>query len=389
VQRWYSLPTGEYKGSFQDASAQFRVMLEDAVKVRLTADVPVGVTLSGGLDSSSIVCVGRDQVTKTFSAYSLHQRYDERRFVETVIEHTGVEGYSTSPQLDDLLSTLDQLIWHQDEPFGSSSIFAQWEVFKLARKHAVKVILSGQGADEQLAGYRIYFFMLWHELLTQGRLTDLSSEIRMCRQLHGITHCYRRLLYDALPHVLKAQVRRWLKKGANDSWLNLKGDLVDLRVGHAKTISQLSYEQITRSHLPMLLHFEDRSSMAHSIESRTPFIDYRLVEFLQSLPSHFKIGQGMTKKVMREGLKGRLVESVRQRVDKLAFDTPEEVWVRHEKPAVFKQLVAEAVEESRGVLNHQAIALADDVIDGNVPFDFYVWRVIVFGRWMKRFQVDV
>lgn len=157
----------------------------------------------------------------------------------------------------------------------------------------------------------------------------------------------------------------------------------------ARTISvrTLSYAQLTAMNLQMLLHWEDRDSMAHSIESRVPFLDYRLVEYVLGLPDECKIAAGITKRVLREGMRGILPEAIRQRMDKLGFVTPEEVWVRERSTARFRAALAEAITVSQGVLTLAALDRFDAMVSGRRPFNFFTWRLISFGAWVKRFRV--
>jgi asparagine synthase (glutamine-hydrolysing) len=153
------------------------------------------------------------------------------------------------------------------------------------------------------------------------------------------------------------------------------------------SLRALSHTQLTATNLQMLLHWEDRDSMAHSIESRVPFLDYRLVEFVLGLPDRYKISGGVTKRVLRESMKGLLPEPVRTRMDKMGFVTPEESWVRREAPDRFRRAVREAVEGSRGVLRPSALDRLERMIDGREPFEFFAWRVVSFGAWMRAFGV--
>jgi asparagine synthase (glutamine-hydrolysing) len=150
-----------------------------------------------------------------------------------------------------------------------------------------------------------------------------------------------------------------------------------------------SYAQLLYTSLPRLLHWEDRSSMAHSIESRVPFLDFRLVEFVLGLPDEFKLAGGVTKRVMREGMRDVLPERVRLRVDKMGFATPEEVWVRERAPERFRAAIVRAIEQSQGILLPGAIDELEDTIAGHRAFDFRLWRMIAFGAWMERFSVEV
>ena len=401
---WYQLPIGTFRGSLQEAGEQFYYLLKDSVKLRCRADVSIGSCLSGGLDSSSIVCLVNTILQeeynlhpqKTFSAYSHYKRFDESEYIEEIIKHTNVIGHYTYPKLDDLVEELNEIIWHQDEPFGSTSIYAQWEVFKLVKKHQVKVMLDGQGSDEQLAGYTGFHSVRFYELLKNYRLLTLWKELRLCKRLHRISFPTKLLLDQLLPDLIKQPLRKLLKKQTTSApWLNLKflntneRDPNQIRNPAVCPLQKLCYSQVTRTSLPMLLHFEDRDSMAHSIEARTPFLDYRLVEFTQSLPTDYKLSDGVSKQVLRSGLKGVLPEKIRRRISKLAFATPEEEWVRNQHPTLFHQLVHESFDASQGILNKKALQTAEDIISGRIPFNFLLWRLIIFGKWMKRFSVSI
>jgi asparagine synthase (glutamine-hydrolysing) len=404
-QRWYQLKPAPFAGSFADAAAGFRTLLDDSVRLRLRADVPVGTCLSGGLDSSAVVCTMRQQLgadaarlQKTFSAYSDVARFDERRFIETVVEATAATAYHLVPDPDELLATLDQLTWHQDEPFGSTSIWAQWGVFRLARQSGVVVMLDGQGADESLGGYHGYFGPRLAGLLVRGRWWQFASESSAVRSLHGYSlgHQARLLANELLGRSVADRLRRLSGRTVRaPAFLDLArlgatpGSPHDGAVDLAEPVRSLGYAQLTATNLPMLLRWEDRDSMAHSVEARLPFVDYRMVEFCLGLPEDFKLRDGWTKRVLREGMRDRLPEAVRTRRDKLGFATAEEVWMRGPRRATFLRLVEEAVEASGGTLTAQAVRKAARMLDGTEPLTTLVWRFISYGRWLRRFNVQV
>ncbi|HEU0301671.1 MAG TPA: asparagine synthase (glutamine-hydrolyzing) [Longimicrobium sp.] len=400
---WYELRPAPFEGSFEQAAERFRELLVDSVRLRLRADVPVGTCLSGGLDSSSVVCAmelllreSGGGVQKTFSACAREARYDERRWVEEVVRHTRVEPHYVYPGLDTLFDDLPRLAWHQDEPFGSTSIYAQWHVFRLARENGVTVMLDGQGADEQLAGYHVYFAPLFAALLLRGRWGALAREVRGARRVHGYgpAAAARMVAPVLVPPALRAAARRLGGRTETaPEWLDLErlgarpGDPLADRGTTSASVRGLSHAQLTATNLQMLLHWEDRDSMAHSIEARVPFLDYRLVEFVLGLPDRYKISEGVTKRVLRESMRGLLPEPVRTRMDKLGFVTPEETWVRQEAPARFREAVRGAVERSRGVLRPAASQKLERMIDGREPFEFFPWRLISFAAWLEAFDV--
>lgn len=406
VYSWYKLIPQPFEGDFSQAAAGFRELLSEAVRLRLRADVPVGSCLSGGLDSSSIVGLmnqllleqGADSLQKTFSACADFKRYDEREYIEEMVNKTGVDAHYVYPKLEDLFSTYQKIGWHQDEPYGSTSIYAQWNVFRLAAENGVKVMLDGQGADEQLAGYRTFFGPHFAGLFVKGEWSRLWREIRSVKRLHGHSEldAVKRIANMLLPEWLRQIVRANSgKASARPEWLSLDRlgakpvDPFSEIGGKSDSIQAFSRSQLMASNLQMLLHWEDRDSMAHSIEARVPFLDYRLVEFVLGLPDEYKLSDGITKRVLREGLRDILPERIRLRMDKLGFVTPEEIWLREEGSNRFRLALDEAIDASKGILNSRARTALEGMIAGRRPFSFMVWRMISFGAWMRQFNVTV
>ncbi len=400
---WYRLTPRAFEGSLQDAAIEFRELLTDSIRLRLRADVPVGSCLSGGLDSSSIVCLlhllltesGGSELQRTVSAGSDEARFDERRYIDAVVAQTGVRGSHVIPSPERLFETMGCLTWMQDEPFGSTSIFAQYLVFELAAREGITVMLDGQGADESLAGYHGFFGPHLVDLLRSGRLGEFRAEMAAMRSLHGHQWSWvmKQVVGAAVPASLEPLARRLGARGQNvPLWLN--GDALNAehknplrQFGMPRSVAELSRAQIESTNLPLLLHWEDRNSMAHSIEARVPFLDYRLVEFILGLPAEFKVHRGVTKRVQREAMAPVLPRAVSARHDKLGFVTPEEIWMRQRHPLRFRALLESAVQSSGGIISPRSLKHFDRVVDGDVPFSFEVWRAISFGAWMERFGV--
>jgi asparagine synthase (glutamine-hydrolysing) len=404
IRRWYQLTPRAFSGDRNAAVDEFRALFTDAVRLRLRADVPVGSCLSGGLDSSSIVCVANQLLRcqsmasrqETFSACASVKRYDEREYIDSVVGQTGVHAHYVYPELHALFDTVDAITWHQDEPFGSTSVYAQWHLFRLASLARVKVLLDGQGADELLAGYHGFFAPHFGSLFVRMCWRELFREITWARRLHGMgTVAVATYLAQAvLPRWFSATCGRLFGTSSiGASFLNAERLSVDRRNVSCRddfrttSMNKMSSDLLSTSSVPMLLHWEDRNSMAHSTESRLPFLDFRLAEFLMGLPSEMKLSGATTKRVLREAMTGILPESVRTRMDKMGFVTPEEFWVRNEAPDLFRAELRKSIDASHGILNAKALDYLERVIAGKERFSFLLWRMISFGRWMERFQV--
>lgn len=406
IGRWYHLAAQNFEGSLNDATDIFKNLFSDSIKLRLRADVPIGTGLSGGLDSSSIVCLvnnllhERDSraLQKTFSACTTIKSFDEREFIDEVVRHTGVSAHYTYPSVDDLRDTLQLLIWHHDEPFFSTSVYAEWCVFKLAAQTGVKVTLDGHGSDELLAGYHCFFSTYFAGLFSSFRWRKLYEEIRSVKKIHGYSALYsiQRILGILLPEIIRRPLKKMLgASSTSPCWIDMQ--LVNAKAvdpllqynSRTSSMQQLSYSQTLHTSLPVQLHWADRDSMAHSIEARAPFLDYRIVEFLLGLPDSFKITGGVTKRILRQAAGDILPAKIRMRMDKMGFVTPEEVWMRQHQPDWFRRAVNDAIGQSRGILKPNVMMKADRIISGKDPFDFFIWRIICFGKWMERFSVNI
>jgi asparagine synthase (glutamine-hydrolysing) len=313
-----------------------------------------------------------------------------------VVARTGAHAHYVYPDLRDLFDTVDAMTWHQDEPFGSTSIYAQWHVFRLAAATGVKVLLDGQGADELLAGYHEFFNPHFSRLLISMRWRQLFYEVNAARQHHGMGYVEvaKRVASALLPQRLGLKLRRMSGSSPKLSWLdqsrlNIEHEGLSLLHTERTSVNEMSYSLLTTRSLPMLLHWEDRDSMAHSVESRLPFLDYRLVEFVMGLPPEMKLSNATTKRVLREAMPAFLPEPIRMRMDKMGFVTPEEIWVRSEAPNLFRCELRKSIDLSQGVLSPEALNYLEGVITGKQKFSFLLWRMISFGRWMERFQVSL
>ena len=309
---------------------EFRLRFQETVALHLRSDVAVGTCLSGGLDSSAITCMVNEELHRrgvsgkgllhTFSACFDDPRLDERRYIESVATSTGCKTHFVFPTGERMSEDIDRWLWHLDEPVGSCSAYAQYCVARLAREEGIKVLLDGQGADEQLAGYRKYILAYLRQLLKSRRFVLAMRQaiaffgspeiLRTSRLVDG-----RRYLFGSVPEFDRLQRGKF--HTARPAMLQIGNSL-----GRRLEVD------ITRHSLPILLREEDRSTMAFGIESRVPFLDHRLVEWLGTLPADMRLSDGWTKCILRDGLAGVLPELVRRRKSKLGFETPETAWLK-------------------------------------------------------------
>lgn len=379
---------------------EFRDLLTDSVRLRLRSDVPVGSCLSGGLDSSAIVCIvrqllGDDAPYNTFTGRFPGTSADEWSYAEQVIEATGAISHVTEPTVDRFMAELPAFIWYNELPVGSSSQFAQWCVFRLAKEQGVTVLLDGQGADESLGGYEQYFARYVEALRERGDTSRLVRELPMIRERYPLALTPpARGLRDRLPF----RLRHWLsnhfgigtsllyglrpevsKKVARQNALPRKPGLDPL----ANALEQDSFGR----YLTTLLRYGDRNSMAHSREVRLPFCDHRIAEFVFSLPPHLLMGEVQTKRLLRDSMRGILPEGIRTRWNKQGFRPPQDLWFQSPD---FLSLVRSSFDDSSfqdspfwlaewwtGALNR--------VEHGTLGLGWTLWNPFIVEQWKRHF----
>lgn len=406
--RWYPVPSKRIHVTEKEAAEKFHDLLSDAVRLHLRSDVPIGSCLSGGLDSSSIVCLMAGmmpdgQRVNTVSACYSEKSVDEKHFMDIVATASGSRPHYVFPKPEDVFQFASDITWHQDEPFGSTSVFAQWCVFAEARKIGVKVMLDGQGADEQLAGYHTGFAYYLANLIKTGRILKARQTIARRRNLHGasVAHQLMRLAPLLLPGALSTPLRKRYQRLSKGGWLetdliakhgNPEGALGSsarrLGLDEPRDVASLCEVMTFGSNLQMLLHWEDRNSMAHAIEARVPFLDHPLVEFSLALGNEHKFDSAETKKVLRAGMADVIPKKIRNRHDKLGFATPEQVWFRGPLRGEIHDGVEATLRRFPNLLNTKATRdLRDQMLSGSRPIDFTVWRIVNLGIWGERFGV--
>jgi asparagine synthase (glutamine-hydrolysing) len=396
--RWWDLPSlmhGEVEEGL--AAQSLRGLFEDAVRLHLRSDVPVGSCLSGGLDSSSIVCAMRrvlpDQQIKTFSSCFDDAKYDERPYSQAVARERHLDSTEVFPDARRLFDELPRVLWFQDEPFSGASYLAQWAVMRAASEQGLKVLLDGQGGDELLCGYPGYWGSYIGDLFRSGSIA---------KGLHTLHACYRRqskldpmvvsnIARVLLPGRLVAQCRSWIKGDAH--WIDqdfLSRYPVDTAYENRyPTAIQNHVAAYLQTHsLPALLHHEDRNSMAFSIEARLPFLDTRLVDCLWKWPARLKLRDGVNKYVMREAMKGLIPEKVRTRGDKMGFATPQDRWLGETLRPELESLFSSSTFAQREYWDSCRLQKAyKRYCAGELEIGTSIWRCVTLELWHQQFCI--
>jgi asparagine synthase (glutamine-hydrolysing) len=313
----------------EDASERFRELFVDAVRIRLRSDVPVGLMLSGGLDSSSIAAVMRRQfgasaTLHAFSAVSRDPRYDESGFIDVMARHVGSDVHKAmlSFTAEEGVALFDQVCWVNDEPPRGFAVVAGYLLMRLAKELGITVILSGQGADETLCGYRKYVGFHLQSLVRQGHVAAAAMLVAsFARQRTVLREFTFGEAARYLPRLMGGRLD--VRGPALESY-----PLTPLGLDGAGTVQARQVADLTKFSIPIITHYEDRVSMAWSREIRSPFLDYRLVEAMVAAPISWKLNHGWTKYVLRKAMAADLPTEIAWRRDKKGFDTPEGEWIR-------------------------------------------------------------
>lgn len=398
VERWWTPRiTERHDLSFEEAAERVRENFLQSIRLHLRSDVPLGAALSGGVDSSAVVCAMRhvapDHPIHTFSYIAAGSELNEEKWADLVNTHVGAISHKVVVTPQELARDLDDMIRAQGEPFGSTSIYAQYRVYKLAKEYGITVTLDGQGADEMLAGYNGYPGPRLRSLLETGHWAQAGKFLNAWSKwpdrsrAGGIKLAVAEMTDGALYQAL----RRLSGRQAMPSWI--RGDALaqrgvslrhprqrpELHERGRRVMAELAHS-LTKRGLSSLLRHGDRNSMRFSIESRVPFLTIEQAELLLSLPEHYLISQdGETKSVFRAAMRGIVPDEILDRKDKIGFQTPEQLWLTSMAGTVREWLQADI---GLPFLDQPAILREfEDIIGGRKAFSWQVWRWINFIRW--------
>ncbi|MBC7826482.1 MAG: asparagine synthase (glutamine-hydrolyzing) [Chitinophagaceae bacterium] len=370
----------------------FNDLFKVSIARRLRSDVPLGTSLSGGLDSSAVTAMIHNQTNsagrKTFSSVFPGFIKDESLHIERVATAFKLENYAVTPTPEEFTRDFEKLLYHHESPISSASVYLQYRVFELAKQHDVKVLLDGQGADEILGGYTKYIHLYLQELIHQNKFSEFQIEKKALRSNQmPFNWTWKNYVAAKFTHLSKTR----LEKRESDA-IKRNSDLVPdffrqnlngntISKPHVSKLNDILYFNTCLSGLQELLRYADRNSMAHGREVRLPFLSHELVEFIFSLPSHFKIHDGWTKWILRKTVEKKLPRETVWRKDKIGFEPPQKSWMEH-------ILVRDYLHESKKKLVDKKILKASVLSKKNQPHEAYAadnldWRYLVAGQLLK------
>ena len=401
ARRWWNPSIAEQRIPISTAAETVRQTFFESVRLHLRSDVPLGVALSGGVDSSSIACAIRylepQAPIKTFSFTAPGTSVNEEAWIDDVNDYIGAEPHKITISSAELSVDLDDMIRTQGEPFASSSIYAQYRVYRAAHEAGVTVMLDGQGADETFAGYSGYPEARFRSLLAHG---DLVGLVRLMTAWSAYPGRSRMLALQHLgsaltPPSLKPWARQLVGKGLKSSLFESQAldFLSEIRMRTFQTrvdrisgraLSEQLRFALAEGPMNVLLRHGDRNSMRWSIESRVPFLSVPMAELALQLPEAYLMSpNGETKGILRAALAGIVPKHVLHRRDKVGFETPERNWLRDLGTQPGEWLEGLAIQP--GINIDAARAYVRDSINGQQPYSSQTWRLINAGRWAQLF----
>ena len=403
---WDIDPDGQNKSiSDDEATEEFSQLFFKSVKRRLRSDVPLGTSLSGGLDSSAVVSMASHVISlslpenyrviplhpptlASFTAIFPGYDKDESAFASQVADQFQLRAHTIEITANDLMNDWEKFLYHQEEPFASASAFAQFKVFDLAKQHQVKVLLDGQGADETLAGYNRYYKWYWQELFQKRKLIK-SRELRAAREM-GIEErfTFKNVVASLLPDIASVILeRQYLVNALRHEDLTREFIQLQSKEAYYSTPANFNlngalYFNTCTHGLEELLRLADRNSMAHGREVRLPFLSHELVEYIFSLPSHLKIHKAWTKWILRLSMIDQLPNEIVWRKNKVGFEPPQAAWMKDKRVQDMiyegkKMLVNEKI--LREEVLYRPIKSADAHEAGN-----YDWRYLTAAICLKK-----
>lgn len=400
---WYSLPEVEDKATFTEQQykgyiEETRALLVNAIRIRLRADVPIGACLSGGIDSSTIVGIIADLLSKNkkiiigdqlklFTAVFDEVNSDERKWAKEMADKSGAEWHTVMPTPEEFMRDLKDLIFCQDIPIWSTSTYAQFRVLQLAKENNIRVVLDGQGGDELFAGYLPHYIPFWTELKNNDESVRRSSELKAYgdgASKFRLREYLKQQTIPSLPLKMQMGIQRVYFQDMNYLDANLISNFINNKDENitSNTLNAALRNEFVNTRLKGYLKCEDRCSMWHSVESRTPFADdHLLIEAVFKMPGMMKIRNGMSKYILREAASPFLPSTIKNRKDKMGFASPNNKWVTELKD----QFRPYFEQDLTGIINHKKL-LKDYDSFFNIaakPENGRIFKFMAFAVWKK------
>lgn len=391
ITQYWRLKSSKSEISFSEAVTEVHSLLRRSVQQHLRSDVKVGVCLSGVIDSSILASMISKYFTFDFEAYNVYYDgkgdTDERKWVKDVVNmYPNINPHYITPSDDDIRDAFEKMVHIQDGPYPGSGVLSQYFLFRAASQDQVKVMIDGQGADEYFGGYTNFYPYYFSFLMRSGKFQKLASEIEIYAANNGLSLASKLMLYGRafrkmfIPYeqLKKAElqaVNKFMKNPIDHTF-----DFVDN--SYVSWYDTVFLQHIRLLVLPNLLHFEDRNSMAFTIESRVPYLDHRLVEYVFNLPFDYKMSNGFTKYLLRESAKEITPESVLKRTDKRGFTTPGETkWLRNQLSHLLEK---DNLKYIKGVCDMPKVyKLVKDFKNGKISESSNLWKLVTLNEWMK------
>ncbi|HDY87206.1 MAG TPA: asparagine synthase (glutamine-hydrolyzing) [bacterium] len=386
IRKWYNPVPGTIKDE-----DYIRKIFSGSVQWRTVSDVPVGSCLSGGIDSSAIVCLLDRVLQERFNTFSLivpGNRIDESSYIKEVGKKTDTQQFYITVDTDDFIDEIEDFVRAQEEPVTELSPYAQYRVMKLAHENNARVLLDGQGGDEIFAGYIYYFGYYFYELFTGLKWLTLVKE--MVLYAYNSKNIYPHALFVFL--LLPGFIQTFLWKTCMNRWIDhsfLKkvcGNSSDPR-WKKMNLEECLKMTLFSTAIPHLLRFEDKNSMRWSVESRVPFLDFELVESALSLPSKEKLHDGKSKVIFKRAMHSILPEMIRNRTDKIGFGTPINEFFRNEKIVKFCEVIVNSDSfKNRPYWKWKRVEkMFRDHVKGRKNAGKEIWKWINTEIWLRMF----
>lgn len=388
--------------SRDDATLELRKLFIQSVTKHLESDVDIAVALSGGIDSSSICCVINNLLPEkrinTFSYITDEPKQSEKHFADIITNKINSQPHLVSISSNQFVSDIEKLIFTQAQPFRSSSMYSQYRVFRSIHNNQFKVVIDGQGADELLGGYTYFIGDRATSLLLKGQIISLFKLIKSSRKDGRALHTISKAIANIAPDFLYPAMAKIYGNSLTPNWLN-QAWIKDNQLYQTTINRQFEYiekdvlkgslvNSLQSNGIRKLLRYQDHNSMAHSVESRVPFLDVPLAEFILSLPEDLLIdNNGTTKSIFRSAMTGIVPNEILRRRDKIGFNTPEMSWLTKEKDYVYDVL---HMSKKYPIFNtKKLIEDWDNVLSGKKKFHPKIWLWINTILWVSQFKVNI